>query len=78
MRESLEKIGSMPWGHICPDLLWQPSKAGRIQEGWQVYLLVGGVGNGAAEEDWRGDLNLGTGALRVRTTGLWDSLCHMA
>ena len=30
--ESFEKIGSMP----CPDLLWQPSKAGRIQECWQV------------------------------------------
>ena len=25
LSESLEKIGSTPWGHACPDLLWQPS-----------------------------------------------------
>ena len=49
--ESLEMIGSMPWGHTCPDLLWQPSTGGRIWECWQVQLIVGGVGNGAAEED---------------------------
>ena len=24
--ESLEKIGSMPWGHTCPDLLGSPVK----------------------------------------------------
>ena len=34
--ESLEVIGSMPQGHTCPDLLWQPRKAGKIQECWQV------------------------------------------
>ena len=22
----MEMIGSTPWGHTCPDLLWQPSK----------------------------------------------------
>ena len=31
LHESLEKTGSMPWGHACPDLLWKPSKAGRIR-----------------------------------------------
>ena len=59
LRESLEMIGSMPWGHTCLDLLWQPSKAGRIQGCWQATLTVGGVGNGAAKEDGRWDLNLG-------------------
>ena len=61
--EALEKIGSTPWGHACPDILWQPSKAGRIQECWQVELIVGGVGNGAAKEDGCWDLNLGVAAL---------------
>ena len=28
--KSLERIGSTPQGHTCPNLLWQPSKAGRI------------------------------------------------
>ena len=27
---------------------------------------MGGVGNGAAEEDWRSDLNLGTVAMQLR------------
>ena len=49
--------------------------------------MVGGVGNGAAEEDWRWDLNPGMAARRVRTKQLWleertmwlwGSLCHMA
>ena len=31
---SLGIIGSMPWGHTCPDLLWLPSKAGRTWECW--------------------------------------------
>ena len=60
-------IGSMPWGHTYPDLLWQPSKAGRIRECWQVYPIVGGVGNGAAEGDWHlnpgADLNPGAAAM---------------
>ena len=36
LRESVEMIGSRPWGHTCPDLLWQPSKAGRIRGCWQA------------------------------------------
>ena len=48
---------------------------------------MGGVGNGAAEEDWRWDLNPGTAPTQVRPTQLWrewgatclwDSLCHAA
>ena len=39
-----------------------------------MYLIVGGVGNGAAEEDWRRDLNPGSAAVpRERTTWLWWS-----
>ena len=57
--ESLEMIGSTPQGHTCPDLLWQPRKAGKIQECWQLWPIVGGVRNGTAEEDWRWDLNPG-------------------
>ena len=38
--------------------------------------MVGGVGNRAAEEDWRWDLNPGTAAMTRRTTRLWGSLCH--
>ena len=72
-------IGSMPWGHAWPDLLWQPREAGKIRACWQVYLIVGGVGNGATEEDWHWDLNPGAAAIvdgwdhttlvRVKTTG---------
>ena len=40
----------------------EPSKAGKIRECWQVWPIVGGVGNGAAEEDWRWDLNPGAAA----------------
>ena len=29
-------------------------------------MIVGGVGNGAAEEDWRWDLNLGAAAIPRR------------
>ena len=60
----LEMIGSTPQGHTCPDLLWQPSKAGKIWECWQLWPVVGGVGNGEAEEDWRWDLNPGVAAMR--------------
>ena len=56
-------IGSTPWGYACPDLLWQPSKAERIGECWQVKLIVGGVGNGATEEDWCWDLKPGATTL---------------
>ena len=59
-------IGSMPWGHTCPDLLWQPSKAERIQKCWQVELIIGRVRNGAAEEDWCWDLNPGAAAILRR------------
>ena len=47
--KSLEMIGSTPQGHTCPDLLWQPSKAGKIREFWQLWPIVGGVGNGVAK-----------------------------
>ena len=61
---SLENIGSTPQGHTCPDLLWQPSKAGKIWECWQLWPVVGGVGNGVAEEGWCWDLNPGAAAMR--------------
>ena len=63
LQKSLEMIGSTPQGHSCPDLLWQPSKAGKIQEGWQLWPIVEGVRNGAAEEDWHWDLNPGAAAM---------------
>ena len=62
--ESLEMIGSMRWGHTCLDLLWQLSKAGKIRECWQLWPIVGAVGNGAAEEDWCWDLNPGVAAMQ--------------
>ena len=62
--KSLEMIGSTPQGHTCPELLWQPSKAGKIRECWQLWPIVGGVGNGVAEEDWHWDLNPGAAATR--------------
>ena len=34
---------------------------------------MGGVGNGAAEEDWHRDLNPGMAAIPGRTTPLWQS-----
>ena len=57
-------IGSMPQSHTCPDLPWQPSKAGKIWECWQLWPIVGGVGNGADEEDWHWGLNPGVAAMR--------------
>ena len=54
LHESLEVVSSTPWGHACPDLLWQPTKAGKkkkIQECSQVYPIVGGGRNGVAEEN---------------------------
>ena len=60
----LEMIGSTPQGHTCLDLLWQPRKAGKIWECWQLWPVVGGVGNGEAEEDWRWDLNPGVAAVQ--------------
>ena len=58
-------IGSTPWGLACLDLLRQLSKSGRIQECWQVLLIVGGVRNGATKEDGHWDLNLGAAAIEV-------------
>ena len=52
--ESLQMIGSTPQGHACPDLLWQPRKAGKNMGMLTGVLIVGEVGNGAAEEDWLG------------------------
>ena len=46
-------IGSTPQGHTCLALL---------RECWQLWPIVGGVGNGAAGEDWLWDLNPGTAA----------------
>ena len=60
----LEMIDSTSQGHICPDLLWQPSKTGRIRECWQLWPIVGGMGNGVAEEDWHWDLNPGMAAMQ--------------
>ena len=56
-------VSSTPQGHTCPDLLWKPSKAGKIWECWSLWPIVGGVRNGAAEEDWPWDLNLGAAAI---------------
>ena len=61
--KSWEMIASTPQGHTCPDLLWQPSKAAKIWECWQLWPIVGEVGNGGAEEDWCWDLNPGVAAM---------------
>ena len=53
--------------HTCPDLLWQPSKAGGIRGCWQVQLNVGGVRNVAAKEGGHWDLNPGQAAIGERT-----------
>ena len=50
VQKSLEIIGSKPQGHTC-------------LECWQPWPIVGGAGNGAAEEDWRWDLSPGTAAI---------------
>ena len=50
VQKSLEIIGSTPQGHTCPEC-------------WQLWPVVGGVGNGAAEEDWHWDLNPGMAAI---------------
>ena len=70
-------IGSTPQGQTCPDLLWQPRKAGKIWESWQLWPIVGGVGNGAAEEDWCWDLNPGLAAMGClfRTMWLFATMC---
>ena len=59
VQKSLEIIGSTPQGHTC-------------LECWQPWPIVGGAGNGAAEEDWRWDLNPGTVAIRCLFGGtMW-------
>ena len=50
VQKNLEIIGSTSQGHICPEC-------------WQLWPIVGGAGNGAAEEDWRWDLNPGVAAI---------------
>ena len=58
-------IDSTPQGHACPDFLRQSREVGKIWECWQLWPIVEGIGNGAAEEDWRWDLNPGAATLRV-------------
>ena len=54
LRESLEMIGSMPWGHTCPDLQWQPSKEKNVG-------MLAGVTDFRRSQKWgcRGRLALG-------------------
>ena len=56
VQKNLERIGSTPQGHTCPEC-------------WQLWPIVGGGGNAAAEEDWRWDLNPGEAAIWV---SCWD------
>ena len=49
-------------------------KSWKIQECWQLWPIVGGVGNGAAEEDWHWDLNPGAAAIPEKITQLWQRL----
>ena len=44
VQKSLEIIGSTPQGHSC-------------LECWQLWPIMGGAGNGAAEEHWSWDFN---------------------
>ena len=69
-------IGSTPQGHTCLDLLWQLSKAGKIRECWQLWPIVGAVGNGVAEEDWCWDLNPGANAASFRNLAAWPEKNH--
>ena len=50
VQKRLEIIGSTPQGHTCPEC-------------WQLWPVVGGARNGAAEEDWCWDLNPGVAAI---------------
>ena len=52
---------------------WQPRKAGKIWECWQVKPGVGGVGNGVGEEDSGQDLNPGMAAMRSLTMRFWGA-----
>ena len=58
----VEELGD-DWLHICLDLLWQPRKAGKNMGMLKVWPIVGGVGNGAAEEDWCWDWNPGMASM---------------
>ena len=73
VEKSLEIIGSTAQGHTCPEC-------------WQLWPIVGGAGNGAAQEDWRWDLNPGAAAIwrlfwgpRIffGTTRLWQRVRTM-
>ena len=54
VQKSLERIGSTPQGHTCPELLWQPRKAGK-------YGTLAGVAACGRSQKWgcRGRLALG-------------------
>ena len=72
--KSLEMLQALPKSlgcHTCSDLLWQPSKAGKIRECWQLWPIVGGVRNGVAEEDWCWDLNQGAAAMQYPFGTMW-------
>ena len=56
VQKSLEIIGSTPQGHTCPEC-------------GQLGPVVGGAGNGAAEDDSRWDLNWGAAAVCI---SFWD------
>ena len=58
VQKSLEIIGSAPQGHIC-------------LERWQLWPIVGGAGNGAAEKDWHWDLKPGMAAIWHLFFGPW-------
>ena len=50
-------IGSTPQGTPAQTYYGSPEKLEKIWECWQLWPIVGGVANGAAEEDWCWDLN---------------------
>ena len=50
VQKSLEIIGSTPQGHT-------------FLECWQLWPIAGGARNGAAEENWRWDLNPSAAAI---------------
>ena len=69
LHESLEMVGSTPWGHTCPDLLWQPRKAGK-----NTGMLAGVANCGSQKWGCRGRLAPG---FKPRL-GSHDKKNHMA
>ena len=62
-------IGSTPQGHTCPDLLWQPSKAGKNTG------MLAAVANCGRSQKWcgRGRLALGFKPRRgSHAVSFWD------